>query len=343
MIVQAILDPSLLARVPHDGFAQKLFCNLWIGIFFNFLDNFVIISPNKTISGSDYDNAVNNWPIKYRSRIKEIILKLQLRKRFIKSSHEATGAICSDYLALSIKNKDAVCMLNEWCHACSRTAALHFIDAFEFFSTDFYYRQKRSMNHVLTNNAWKQSDFEKEILKPIFSYAKHIKIFDRYIGRSVIKSEKRGSISVQLHPNYTKTLTWIMQVYQSVGGATRGGIVEIYCGIKGGSILKSRRHAIHVEIANLAKHLTTALGTVVNIILKEERHNAEFPHCRYLVTDQVAILIDRGFDLLWSDDDMKRARLATTDPRPIRDVAVALCGDCSSIEAQTKSLPNFNT
>ena len=91
---------------------------------------------------------------------------------------------------------------------------------------------------------------------------------------------------------------------------------------------------------NFEAAMRAATGVPVRLFLKAESHVARCPHGRYLVTDQVGVLIDRGFDLLWDDNKMRTSGLnPTTDPRPIRDVAVILCNDCNSVETQTRVLP----
>jgi hypothetical protein len=93
---------------------------------------------------------------------------------------------------------------------------------------------------------------------------------------------------------------------------------------------------------NFETAVQTASGIPARVLLKEESRTSKCPHGRYLVTDQAAILVDRGFDLLWDDARMLGAGLTpATDPRPIRDVAVVLCSDCNAVDSQTRLLPAF--
>jgi hypothetical protein len=129
-------------------------------------------------------------------------------------------------------------------------------------------------------------------------------------------------------------------VFLGVGGAARGGVFEIYCGIEAHLINARHRAQLKTEMQNFEAAVRAATGVPVQILLKEESHAARCPHGRYLVTDQSAVLIDRGFDLLWDDNKMLAAGMnPAKDPRPIRDVAVVLCNNCNSVETQTRMLP----
>ncbi len=337
MLLQTSISPKLLEEVPADVFAQKLFCNLWLGLLFDLAESCVLILPTNHSSSRDYMLAVSNWPTKYQKRAQELVAILHQRHRFIPSpnpySSTATCASndCQSFVDVSLANLETFHFSTERCSGCPNISTLSYpsIEALEYFISDFSRRRRMDISRVLADGEWTRSDFEAKILKPVFATAKHVKIYDRYIGRT------------SLGANYKQTIEWIVSVFQSVGGGTRGGVFEIYSGIKNTPNASMRRR-IKTEMQTFATQLQAATGVAVQIILKSESSSAQCPHGRYLVTDQVSVLIDRGFDLLWDDAKMFGVGLnPTVDPRPIRDVAVIMCNSCHSVDAQTRSLPAF--
>ncbi len=61
--------------------------------------------------------------------------------------------------------------------------------------------------------------------------------------------------------------------------------------------------------------------------VKAERHSAEMPHARCIITDQIALSADCGFDLLKRDGR-------------IRDVVIGLLPNRGEIERQARPLPD---
>jgi hypothetical protein len=174
---------------------------------------------------------------------------------------------------------------------------------------------------------------------PVLRTAKNVKIYDRYIGRSMVR---RGFGFVGVAPGYKRSLEWIVSVFKTLGGASRGGVFEIYCGVDAAAISTKFRPQLRIEAAKLEAALKSILGANVQVTLKEESKAAQCPHGRYLITDQVAVLVERGFDLLWDDNAMTAAGLnPLASSRPIRDVAIVRCEEYRAVEAHTKMLPPY--
>ncbi len=70
------------------------------------------------------------------------------------------------------------------------------------------------------------------------------------------------------------------------------------------------------------------------VIIKEETKDSHMPHDRYLITNQVAVSIDRGLDLLL---DKRKSPY----PRLIRDVRIDYCSESEKVEQYVRSLPNL--
>ena len=350
MLIQAIVPPRQIALLPGDSFGQKLFCNLWLGLFCEFVENCVLVLPKGCSTDADYFAALSGWPPKYQKRAFELITMLRLQHRFVQADtetplplvSESCGANwCAPFLCAFKKDSGRFLLTDADCIECAdvKPLASRAFETIEYFCSDFARQRRARIAYVLGDAQWTKADFARNVLAPVFKTAKHVKIFDRWIGRSILD---RRYGRVRFGANYKRTLEWVVEAFRDAGGACRGGIFEIYCGIEGASLSASQRVQIRSEIATLEMTLSAVARISVRFILKEESDYAKCPHGRYLVTDQIALLIDRGFDLLWDDEKMRAARLNPAhDPRPIRDVAVILCGDCSSVESQTIRLPAF--
>jgi hypothetical protein len=345
MLLQATLSPQLLAGVPVDLYTQKLFCNLWLGLLYDFAESCVVLLPGSHATEADYLAAVGRWPTKYKKRAQELVTMLHQRRRFVPSqaayspSLTCLQADCQAFIGVSAVNPEAFHLTNENCASCPGSVALapRSLEALEYFVSEFSRHRRGRLAYVLGDGQWTQSDFEREVLRPILTTAKHVKIYDRWIGRSAFD---RNSGTVQFNSNYKRTLEWIIHTFQNVGGVARAGIFEIYCGIERHLVGVRQRAQLRTEMKNFEIAVQSTTGVPVKLILKEESQAARCPHGRYLVTDQASVVIDRGFDLLWDDRKMQNEGLIPgTDPRPIRDVAAILCNDCKAVEAQTRMLP----
>ena len=79
-------------------------------------------------------------------------------------------------------------------------------------------------------------------------------------------------------------------------------------------------------------------------VKKETIKDKEMPHARYLITNQISILVDCGFDLFWSDDRMCNAGLNPKIDEPrIRDVAIARISEPGKIEKSIRALPDLSS
>ena len=93
MLLQATLAPKLLAGVPVDLGTQKLFCNLWLGLLYDFVESCVVVLPGNHSTEGDYLVAVSTWPAKYQKRAQELVTMLRQRRRFIPSQVPYTCAL----------------------------------------------------------------------------------------------------------------------------------------------------------------------------------------------------------------------------------------------------------
>ena len=75
------------------------------------------------------------------------------------------------------------------------------------------------------------------------------------------------------------------------------------------------------------------------LTVKEETRQTRMLHGRYLLTDQVGIVMERGFDLLMDDQAMKDIGLDPTKHiRRIQDCLLTHCPDASNVEQLVRTL-----
>ncbi|MEH2162106.1 MAG: hypothetical protein V7K38_13945 [Nostoc sp.] len=61
-----------------------------------------------------------------------------------------------------------------------------------------------------------------------------------------------------------------------------------------------------------------------------------------MITDQIGVLIERGFDLLWTNQQMRDNGLnPSNDDRPIRDVTISRISEPNKIETAVRRLPDL--
>ena len=78
------------------------------------------------------------------------------------------------------------------------------------------------------------------------------------------------------------------------------------------------------------------------LIVKEETQRVRMLHSRYLITDQLGVVMERGFDLLMDDGMMREIGLdPRKDIRRVQDCVVAHCPDAGKVENVIRTLPDL--
>ncbi len=345
MLLQTIIPPTLLAQVPPQLAAQREFCNRWISILRELSENCVIFFPGNCAVKNDYTVAIQNWPSKYKPRAVEIFSQLEKRNRFQEHSNPylpcqvCSIPSCAQFLGLCASIQDSYYFTTSTCFSCSlsQITSERYVDTEDYSLSRFSIVRGQEFSHAIIDRQWNKSDFENRILRPVLLTAKHVKIYDRYIGRSIEISN-----GVQFSEKYKDTLQWIAQIFANSGGIHRGGVFEVYCGYFVSRSFSFSRHLVRQEVSRVEADIRALTGVPVKIFLKEESSNSECPHGRFLVTDQISLSVERGFDILWTIQRMRSNRLhPNRNPTPVRDITITRCEDCSSVEREFRTLPNF--
>lgn len=304
MLYRTVISPSVFNITESNSYQYSLVINLLKDLDKNCL----LLEDENSILRNKIMNYLNLWPVKFRKPAKALIKQLRDKNnRMVKvnlSSNipEDCGYIFN-HLASNFEIQAA--LYSQGCCVKNEKSKKFFIKI-EDYSISKFSDKIRELGIRLSHQEWTQGKFENQVLVPIFKYAKHIRLYDRYIGRTILNNRR-----------YTNTLNWILDVFIRESNYMKPGVkitvnFEIYTGllVGGYGVLESEVNDYINEIKDLEEQLGNKLksakeNATVKIILKRENGNLanspQCPHARYLFTDQIGLFIDRGFDLLSND------------------------------------------
>jgi len=335
MLVRIILLPSVLTSLPED---RASFYSLTIKLLQELEKTGVILVDDKNCIKTALSQSIREWPEKFKKPVQKLLKKLWKNHRFVEVSltsdiqSSCRRKQCQQCIKIAKEYLPMAVLARQDCNSCANkqlteVPTVKVIDVEEYSLDDDFRSYLDERGCVLGNAEWKQDKFEQKILIPLFRDAKNIKIYDRWSGRSI------------LTPNadkYKLTLEWILDVFLGVSRLGSGGIFEVYSGFYTqkqpgkpppnviGAVAALRQLEADIQ----KKHPNFRL------IIKKETQSRPMPHERYLITNQVAVSIDRGFDLLIDSR-------TSPYPRRIRDVRIDYCSQSAKVEQYVQTLPNL--
>ncbi len=344
MLFRTIVSPSVFNGLPDESSAQKFFYSTHIQLLYDLTENCVVLLDTEKSISKEIIEAIEKWPVKFRKPAKELIKELRNKNRFIVAPKEYTLCsqcnidYCKQCIGIALTCLPNAIFTTEDCCRCVRNQNLPIqpIDTAEYSTSRFFQYRRQISPLTLKNGEWNQEKFEEQILTPLFRDAKHIKIYDRMIGRAT-----RDFIP----KHYKITLEWVFDIFLQESSLRSGRIFEVYTGLDIRSL--SNQDINITDIKNVLRQFEANMQQRYSfpfaLKLKEESgRDQEMPHGRYLITDQIGVLIERGFDLLWTDHQMNDDGLnPRTDDRPIRDVTISRILQPNKIEKEVRKLPDL--
>lgn len=330
MLVRVILLPSIFTAVPED---KTSFYTLAIKLLQELEKTGVILVDDKNCIKTTLSQGVGKWPEKFRIPGQKLLKQLWKKSRFVevslsggvqpiceKKSCQYCIKIAKDYLPLAV-------LARQECNPCAEkqlaeVPTVKVVDVDEYSIDDSFCSHLNERGRILGNGEWEQNQFEKQILIPLFRDAKHVKIYDRWIGRSILTKNA---------DKYKLTLAWIIDVFQQYSRFGKAGIFEVYSGFYTRNSPSEESSAV-AAFRKLEADMQRAHPNFKLIIKKETK--SQLPHDRYLITNQVAVSIDRGLDLLL---DSRKSPY----PRRLRDIHVVYCLEAGKIEKAVRLLPDL--
>jgi len=334
MLLLTMHLPRLYSDLPVNEAGARQHCSQMLALLRDVERNCVLLVDEGNIMTGEMFAGAHKWPQKYRKKGQELLRELGNRRRMVKVGNDATMEVaCSApgcQHAVGILNVETPDVLvgPEGCQQCASFAesgvAVTGISDYQLSSFADLRRETETI--ALTDGEWGRVEFEQRVWQPLFRYAKDVKIFDRYIGRH-LQRERGGGFYPQLKPEYSRSLEWIFGQFAALseGRATR--VFEITCGLEEDRLSPEDMVGAAEVLRSFARMLSEKYGLHMAMNVKVERHDAKMPHARCIITDQLALSVERGFDLLRRDGR-------------IRDVVVGLLPNRGEIERQARTLPD---
>lgn len=356
MMLPITISPSAfeLPGACPDGSAehtiqiQRAFCALAVSFLRDIEENCVILtdacSPAK-ITASLSSN-LDAWPQKYRIEAKAVLQRLRERRRIISctgysEAEKCNGQPCAHTLGITLHVLPRAVLVKDNCLKCvpampGKTDVI----TWENYSISEFSRTRRESKQIrITFADFDQCRAEDLVFEPIMRYATHVNVVDRYIGRSV---PARGNGLANFSNDYQRSLEWLIDIYRR--SVTRRGTadkstMEVWCGLETYNLSPADVTNAVVQLRAWEQKIIGKRVPNFKLHIKKELPNAQMPHARYLITDQATVLVDRGFDLLCSDSQMRTNSL---DParhsRRLRDCEVVLLNDAKRVITDIRRL-----
>jgi|GEM_PF-1937803 len=352
MLLRVVIIPSIF--IPRND-KNPWYFNTIISLLQDLLKTCVVLVDKDCCIMNALYEAVNKWPEKFRKKAQSLLKQLYKTNRIIEVDSKEILALacinnpCQHCIGITKTYLPRIVIAIDDCYQCAKeelsslkiVPVVHVANyAVSNFADDC---QKNSCGITLADGEWTQEKFEENILIPLFRDAKHIKIYDRMIGRSI--RDKNGEITAikPIPKHYSETLEWFLDIYLQHSRPKSTRIFEVYSGFDIRAFEGKRAEAQRVLSQFEVDMQTKFSFRSFKLTIKEEvGREQEMPHGRYLITDQTAILIERGFDLLWDGEQMINAGYSLIkDSRRIRDVGISYCQDSSKIADAVKQLPDL--
>ncbi|MGK7902482.1 MAG: hypothetical protein AB4352_13895 [Hormoscilla sp.] len=330
MLVPTVLLPSVLTATTDDSDSFGKLLELLINIEKSRIG--VILVDEHQRLWNYLLQRVNEWPQAKRTKLQTLLKKVRKNKSFVsvtldnKIESNCSNKHCDSGICIAKQHLTKAVVARQDCHPCAITqlagsSALEIVNLDEEKSTEYFYNILGKSDRVFPNGV-NLEQFKQEIILPIFRYSKNVKIYDRYVGRSILRRNAK---------NYKSMLEWLLEVFAD---NSRQGIFEVYCGFKPKNLSQSdeEKSKAKTKLKQLEAYFQN-IYPQFKLIVKDETKGKEFIHDRYIITDQLAISMGRGIGLLSEE---------LSSPEDwLLDFNIACCSEPGEIEAAVRSLPDL--
>lgn len=305
MLFTTLHIPGIYHPLPRNASHRDTYCGLLISMLLDALRNCEILVDQDEAIYNAISQAVATWPVKHRKRGEELIKTLHDKGRFVKSAGESGAAYpdsCNKPLchrAFAIASDP--CMRFELtltvpgCRACA--ALPKAVDVNSYHSSNFAVERCYKEDLDLNREEWKRDRFEKEVWEPIFRHAKYVRLHDRYPGSNLTRKDN----CIIIRPRWQASLDWIVNQVKLHSRQSPPPEIDIFCEYGGRGPKKGSISFAEAEngFETWTQSMKNATGLTVRVHLSNPGMGQEKQkHRRLLVTDQIVLLVERGFDLL---------------------------------------------
>lgn len=351
MVNGTILFPTLFSAIPNQEPERRLVAAGILILLEDIAENSLIFVDRNNIIFKNLLKHLDSWPVDYRTRAQKLLELIAKKNRVVRIStgYPRINGCCSEcreacsLLAHLRQSRSGLLgFAPATCKPCAAQASppLEVCELAEYPLSDFFKRRRLARAVTLRDGEWSSEDLANKFIQPLLAYANILKIYDRLIVRSIWtgadKAVPGSQLELLLSPNFDRTLTWLFEI---LSGSKRRIPIEIYSTLDSGSMDNTHIQLAKSALDKLCSDAKKNHGLSVNVFAKKESPWQGMPHGRYILTDQFAFLVERGFDLLWDNAKMQKAGLdPATAKRRVRDVSISLCEDASSVEHMTSIL-----
>lgn len=351
MLLRVVCLKAMLSALPPEPDLQTLFCGTVIGLLNDLVDNCIVLIDESGVATEELFSVARSWPMKFRKSVQNLLTVLRTRHRFIKIpngyllSHHCPETSCKYCIGIAnAEGPNAVVVAGPCICPTVDFEIPAAVKVQEYTTSQFYEVRRKALTYQINRGEWTQSEFEAKVLTPIFAYAKIVKIYDKWIGNSIVTRGLNRIVldATQVNERYKNTLDWMIDVFIRVCRQADKRL-EIYSSI---DIRNKDKKEIAITVAAL-QHFQNEVRRKYNfpgfaVIIKEETGTARMFHARYLITDQVGVVMERGFDLLMDDSMMMDMGMdPRRNARRMLDCVVAFCPEASKVEAAVRMLPSL--
>jgi len=346
--VPALYDDTV---VGNPG-GSKYFFSTCIRLLQDILDNGVILldqNIERSVIQSEINAYVGKWPQEYRTKAQELLKQLNTRHRLVVADAALLGndgntAIgCRHALAIAkVSRPDAVITPSrcKCCSVCDLTGLS--VIPLEHYSLSNFAEARRRGQHL--ENQYRQrtrEEFEQEVWNPLFRDAKNVRILDRVIGHKLNENPSCKNYA-DAAKDFARGIKWVFDQFVEHSRPNRNRSFEIVCELKtmqwekdpksgkrssqrvNQDILAKQNQILQDFARQLAQDHSGKVPVQMTVYC-QGRRSERMPHARFLFTDQVALLVESGFDLLDQYDN-------------VRDVQIKHVQDQGKIETQIRPL-----
>ncbi len=357
MILETIHLPTLY-DIDRDAPTADLSYGACISILREVLENCVLLQDLNDRMLREIDAALKNWPSQRRKEARKVLTALKKRHRFVSVDLDYSidqtchrdGCRHALGIAAVAKVPGVIGPLACACRSTCSNDAIQVLTPASYPFSLFSQQRRHAMDLEILAGESSGKIFEEDVWKPVFRYARHVRLFDRIVGREVtnrvmdVGTDRLMTYLAGIHKgeslpplvdvprNFAEGLNWVFE--QFLVNAPPTGVFELTTQV--GPLNKDEtspgkrqlaaaacvleQFAIQASGSPKAKQRKTQFGMNVKV----GKHNAEMPHALFLFTDQIALIVDRGFDLL--------------DRESVRDVFIKHVQDPGRVESLIDAL-----
>jgi hypothetical protein len=286
----------------------------------------------------EWGSRLQSWPPGARKRAEALLESLSRSGRLVSIEPLKDGppGCCEDCCALlqiaSVTRPTAL-LVGRKCEAHARSlrqdAESILVD--DYAVSDFRDWVQESGARRIAPHTVTAATFEAEVIAPLFRYAKRVTLYDRMVGHQVY--ERRASIPV-LPANFAGTIEWLLDAYHRQGRSTLK-LFQLQTGFDMTQVPEGDITHFVDALRRFRDRLSATYPVPFEVYVRAERLRRDtggLPHARYLVTNQFAVLVDRGFDLL----DLRGGQPSDLGHQYLRDVALSRLSDSDRVSLETE-------